>query len=97
MQLRDAATCGMLKAAPRRKQPMERVSVTCRIEPDDLVFLDKLAEAMERDRSFLIKKAIGDFIARQKWQVEEVELARAEAVAGQVLTEKELDSDMKKW
>ena len=76
---------------------MERVSVTCRLEQEDVVFLDKLAELTERDRSFLIKKAVTDFIATQKWQVEEVELARAEAREGKVLSEKEFDADMKTW
>ncbi len=76
---------------------MEKVPVTCRLESDDVVFLDKLAEVMDRDRSFLIKQAVTDFIATQKWQVEEVERARAEARAGKVLAEKEFDADMKKW
>ncbi len=76
---------------------LEKVPVTCRLEHDDVVFLDKLAELTERDRSFLIKQAVTDFIATQKWQVEEVERARAEATEGKVLTEKEFDADMKKW
>jgi RHH-type transcriptional regulator, rel operon repressor / antitoxin RelB len=76
---------------------MDTVSVTCRLEPEDVQFLDKLAGIMERDRSYLIKKAVGDFIAVQKWQVEEVEAAWAEVRAGKVLTEKEFDAEMKKW
>jgi len=76
---------------------MERISVTCRLDQDDVVFLDKLAELTERDRSFLIKKAVSEFIAQQKWQVEEVGRTLADVEAGKVLTEKEFDADMKKW
>jgi len=76
---------------------MERVAVTCRLEPDDVVFLDKLAELMERDRSFLIKKAVSDFIVAQRWQIEEVEQARTEARSGKILTEDEFDADVRTW
>lgn len=76
---------------------MERVAVTCRLEPDDVVFLDKLAELMERDRSFLIKKAVTDFIVAQRWQIEEVEQARAEARYGKILSEDEFDADVRTW
>jgi predicted transcriptional regulator len=76
---------------------MEKVSVTCRLASDDVIFLDKLADIIDRDRSYLIKKAVDDLIAREKWQVEEVEKARADARAGKVLTEKQFDADMKKW
>ncbi len=76
---------------------MERVAVTCRLEPDDVVFLDKLAELMERDRSFLIKKAVSDFIVAQRWQIEEVEQARAEARSGKILSEDEFDADVRTW
>lgn len=76
---------------------MERVSVTCRLESDDVVFLDKLAERLERDRSYLIKKAVADFIAKEKWQIEEVERALAEMKSGKFLTEEQFDVDMKTW
>lgn len=76
---------------------MERVSVTCRLEPDDVAFLDKLAELMDRDRSYLIKTAVADFIAQQKWQVEEVGRSLTEMEDGKFLTESQFDADMKSW
>lgn len=71
---------------------MEKVNVTCRLDKDDVAFLDKLAELTERDRSYLIKKAVSDYVALHKWQIEEVEKALVEADAGQFATDKEVRS-----
>ena len=76
---------------------MEKVSVTCRLEPASVAFLDQLASATERDRSYLIKKAVETFIANERWQIEEVQAAQAEMAAGQVVSEAELAKQMKTW
>ena len=69
---------------------MEKVNVTCRLDAQDVAFLDRLAAMTERDRSYLIKKAVSDYIALQRWQIEEVERAVAEADAGQFATDKQV-------
>jgi len=69
---------------------MEKVNVTCRLDADDVAFLDKLAETTDRDRSYLIKQAVADFISLQKWQIEEIEAAIVEADAGKFLSDAEL-------
>jgi predicted transcriptional regulator len=76
---------------------MEKVNVTCRLNVDDVAFLDTLGAQLDRDRSYLIKQAVARFIAEQRWQVEEVQRAIAEIEAGDVLTEKEFNDDLKKW
>lgn len=68
----------------------DRVNVTCRLSAEDVAFLDKLAEAMDRDRSYLIKKAVSAFIALQRWQIEEIERAVEEADAGKLATDEEV-------
>jgi len=68
----------------------EKINVTCRLSPEDVAFLDKLAEAKDRDRSYLIKQAVADFIALHRWQIEEVERAVTEAEAGQFATDDEV-------
>jgi RHH-type rel operon transcriptional repressor/antitoxin RelB len=69
---------------------MDKVPVTCRLDADDVAFLDKLAETTDRDRSYLIKQAVAEFISLQKWQIEEIEAAIAEADAGKFLSDAEL-------
>ena len=76
---------------------MEKVNVTCRLNADEVAFFDTLGAQVDRDRSYLIKKAIANFIATQRWQVEEVKRVIAEVENGEFLTEKEFDADMKKW
>lgn len=76
---------------------MKRIRVTCRLKSDDVALLDKLAKLMYLDRSYLIKTAIANFIAQQRWQVKEVERALAEMEAGEVLTENQFGADTKSW
>jgi predicted transcriptional regulator len=69
---------------------MEKVNVTCRLGTEDVAFLDKLAGLTERDRSYLIKQAVSDYIALHRWQIEEVERGLAEADAGDFASDKEV-------
>ena len=69
---------------------MEKVNVTCRLDAKDVAFLDKLAEVTERDRSYLIKKAVAEYISVQKWQIEDIEEAIKEADEGKFASDKEV-------
>lgn len=76
---------------------MNKVSVTCKLDSDDVAFLDKLAESSDRDRSYLIRQAVGEFIALNKWQLEEVEQAIAEADRGEFLTDEQFREEVRSW
>ncbi len=69
---------------------MEKINVTVRMDADEVAFLDKLARLTDRDRSYLIKQAVTEYIALQRWQVEEIEKALAEADAGLLASEKDV-------
>jgi predicted transcriptional regulator len=69
---------------------MEKINVTCRLAADDVAFLDKLAGNLERDRSYLIKKAVSDYVALHRWQIDEVESAIKEADAGDFATDQQV-------
>ena len=69
---------------------MEKVNVTCRLDAEDVAFLDKLGKVTERDRSYLIKKAVSEYIALHRWQIEEVERAVVEAATGDFASDKEV-------
>jgi RHH-type rel operon transcriptional repressor/antitoxin RelB len=71
---------------------MERLNVTCRLPADDVRFLDSLASATERDRSYLIKKAVEEFIVSQRWQLEEIDRSIAEADAGRFATDEQVEA-----
>lgn len=75
----------------------EKVSVTVRLDQEDVAFLDRIAEVEDRDRSYLIKQAVANFIRLHRWQIEEIEKAVKEADAGLFATDEEVEEMFSKW
>jgi len=69
---------------------MEKVNVTVRLDADTIAFLDQLVHSQDRDRSYLIKQAVANFVELHRWQIEEIKKALAEADAGDFATDKEV-------
>lgn len=66
--------------------------------PDELAKqLNSLAEATGRTKSFLAVQAINDFVAREAWQIAEIQKAMAEADAGDFATDEEMRELDAKW
>jgi predicted transcriptional regulator len=61
-------------------------SVTFRIEDETLVQIDRVAALADRDRSYLINEALADYLEIQRWQVEGIDRAIADADAGRFAT-----------
>ncbi len=76
---------------------MEKVSVTCKLNEDDVMFLDKLAASSDRDRSYLIRHAVGEFIALHRWQLEDIERAIGEADRGEFASDDDVQSMFKEF
>jgi predicted transcriptional regulator len=72
----------------------EKVNVTVRLDQDTVAFLDKLAEVEDRDRSYLIKQAVNNFVELHRWQIDEIAKAVQEADAGQFLSDEETEHFM---
>lgn len=56
---------------------------TVRVSDKTAERLDQLAEKQDRSRSYMAAKAIEDFVAREEWQLAEIEAGLAEAESGQ--------------
>ncbi len=56
---------------------------TVRIPDATVDMLDKLASKMDRSRSYVAAQAIEDFVAREAWQIAEIEAGLAEAERGE--------------
>ena len=67
----------------------EKVSITTRLDQETVAFLDRLADLQDRDRSYLIKQAVADFVRLHRWQIEEIAKAVKEAEAGLFLSDEE--------
>ena len=59
--------------------------------------LDELAVKMDRSRSFLAAKAIEEFVAREAWQLAEIEAGLAEANRGEFASEAEVERVLGKY
>jgi RHH-type transcriptional regulator, rel operon repressor / antitoxin RelB len=59
--------------------------------------LVSLAKATGRTKSWLAGQAIQDYLAREAWQIAEIEQALREADAGDFATEADVAARFKRW
>jgi len=52
--------------------------------------LEKLARKVDRSRAYVAAEAIEDYVARQEWQLADIEAGLAEADRGEFATDEEL-------
>ncbi|WP_341520643.1 ribbon-helix-helix protein, CopG family [Pseudomonas sp. G.S.17] len=66
--------------------------------PDEMAdTLAILAKATGRSKSFLAIDALREYLAREAWQISEIQRAVEEADAGDFATEGEVTAVMEKW
>jgi predicted transcriptional regulator len=76
---------------------MEKANVTVRLEKDKIALLDRFAAAADRDRSYLIKEAVDQYLELKQWHADEIRKAIAEADAAGFVPEAEMDAHFAKW
>jgi RHH-type transcriptional regulator, rel operon repressor / antitoxin RelB len=70
--------------------------LTLRLEPKLTEQLDRLAEATQRSRSYLIAEAVREYVALNEWQVEEINKAVAAADRGEFASDEEVKKTFRK-
>jgi len=66
--------------------------------PDELSdTLASLAKATGRSKSYLALDALREYLAREAWQIGEIQQAIVEAEAGDFASTEELSATLKKW
>ena len=75
----------------------ETVVFSIRVAPELKERLDTLAAAMERPRSWVVTRALEEFVAQEAWQVEEIRRGIAEADAGDFASDEEVEALFAKW
>jgi RHH-type transcriptional regulator, rel operon repressor / antitoxin RelB len=75
----------------------EKSVVTVRLDEDLQERVDRLAGALERPRSWVITRALEQFVAAQAWQIEEIERGVAEADAGDFASDAKVKAVFAKW
>lgn len=71
-------------------------TITFRTERPQKAALDKIAVALQRDRSFILNEALRAYIEAYQWQISEIKLALKEADAGEFATPAEVEAVFKK-
>ena len=66
--------------------------------PDEVELqLGQLAQSTGRTKSWLANQAIADYLAREAWQIAEIEQALREAEAGDFASDAEVSAKFKQW
>lgn len=59
--------------------------------------LEKLAKKLDRPRAYIAAKAIEDYVAREEWQLAEIEAGLTEADRGEFAAESDLANIISKY
>lgn len=70
---------------------------TVRLPDDTASKLDQLAEKLDRSRSYVAAQAIEDYVAREAWQLAEIEAGLAEAERGDFASDEQVASVVAKY
>lgn len=70
---------------------------TVRLDDEKARKLDQLAGKLDRSRSYLAAQAIDDYLAREEWQIAEIEAGLAEADRGDFATADDLSRVVAKY
>lgn len=70
---------------------------TVRLPDDVAAQLDALAAKLDRSRSYVAAQAIGDFVAREAWQLADIEAGLDEARSGDFASPSEVEDILGKY
>jgi len=69
---------------------MATETLTVRIEPETRKALDAIAEALDRDRSYVVNDALAAYVETYRWQAGHIRQGLREADAGKFVGEKDV-------
>jgi RHH-type transcriptional regulator, rel operon repressor / antitoxin RelB len=76
---------------------MPRETVTFRTDAGTRVALDRLASALDRDRSYLINEAVEAYLAVHAWQIAHIDEGLRQADAGEFAADSEVVAFWKRF
>lgn len=76
---------------------MDKQTISFRIEPGKLEALDSLADALDRDRTYLLNEAVTAYLEVQQWQIEQIEKSLKQADAGELIPHRKVKEMSARW
>jgi predicted transcriptional regulator len=73
------------------------VDFTVQVSEETANKLEQIGEKLDRSRSHMAAQAIEDYVARQEWQLAEIEAGLAEADRGEFASDEELAAVVRKY
>lgn len=75
---------------------MEKQTLSFRLDSDKVGALDALAEALDRDRTFLLNEAVSAYLDVQQWHIEQIHAGLRQADAGKLIDHAQVRKAMAK-
>ncbi len=76
---------------------MDKQTVSFRLDSDKVSTLDTLAQALERDRSYLLNEAVAAYLDVQQWQIAQVKASLRQADDGQLIDHRRVKEMAGRW
>jgi len=76
---------------------MDKQTISFRIEPSKLEALDSLADALDRDRTYVLNEAVTAYLEVQQWQIEQIEEGLKQANAGELIRHRKVKETAARW
>ncbi len=76
---------------------MEKQTITFRLDSEKVSALDAVAQALDRDRTYVLNEAVEAYLDVQKWQLDHVKASIRQANAGEFVEHEEIKKRAAKW
>jgi predicted transcriptional regulator len=75
---------------------VDKQTITFRVDPNKVRALDRLAESLDRDRSYLLNEAVEQYLSLNEYHLQQIEEGLKQARAGKLLDYDKVRADWKK-
>lgn len=75
---------------------MKQSNISFRVETKKVDALDSIAEALDRDRSYVLNEAVSAYLELYQWQMNHIKEGLKQADAGQFATEEEVSRALRR-
>jgi predicted transcriptional regulator len=76
---------------------MGKHTVSFRLDADKVTALDALAEAQDRDRTYLLNEAVAAYLDVQRWQMEQIKKSLNQADNGELIPHDKIKKAVRSW
>jgi predicted transcriptional regulator len=76
---------------------MDKHTISFRLDADKASALDTLAEAFDRDRTYLLNEAVAAYLEVQRWQIEQIRKSLKQAEAGDLVAHRRVKKMAGGW